>query len=306
MSNKEEMEMEYVSVYVPDMPRIIEFVRQAKGPDRTMAQFAEALSSEENVSVSASTLSRIVNNNKAKPLSVELIKAMVNKAANPDDISFSDFMRANGMMPKQQIEEREKWRSASTDQITKYENERRDIRNIISEELNARGYMMMVLPRITGDDNISSSLLLGRYKSNFVVRVHGTKPKYWGFHIYTDPYGEDEREFRNKRLEADLSVEMRNWARIFLTDLWESELFSDNKIKNTFLFTERDMFELFCDKLQNVTVNTNMSVMLMDLKKREIVSEVIFKRRDGKVIESLLDREKVEFNSFDEEDVNFY
>lgn len=309
MGNKEEMEMEYVSVYVPDMPRIIEFVKQAKGPHRTMAQFAEALSAEENVSISASTLSRIVNNNKAKPLSVELIKAMVNRADESDNISFSEFMRANGMVPKQEVEEREARRRERgityPDNSAKRENKKREIRNIISEELNARGIMTMILRRIPPKDNTADSLILGKYRCDFVVRTQEIEPKFWGFHLYNDYYDDDEKDIREKYLNADMIGEIQNRSCIFLTDLWEPKLYSDTGIKNTFLFTARDVFEIFCNKLQNIKVNTNMSIMLIDLQERKIVSEIPFKRRDEKVIESLLDREKVEFDSFDEDDVSF-
>lgn len=305
MGNKEDMEMEYVAAFVPDMPRIIEYVKKAKGPNRTMAKFAADCSGEGNVSVSASTLSRIVNLKKAKPLSEELIRAMVKNAADPEEISFYGFMRANGMIPKEEQENSEKRRSdlgmTLPDLSTIRENENRTIKNIIGDELNARDYMLQFLPNIPLEDNPRGSFLLGRYRCSFVVRAHGIEPKYWGFHVYRSLRDDKESSLSEKHLEFALSRKMRSWSWIFLRDQWESELFSDIKIKNTFLFTDSEAFELFCKNMQEVSVNTNMSAMLIDLQKQEIVSEIPFKRRDGRVFESLLDKKKVEYDYSDED-----
>ena len=58
---------EYVQVRTPDKIDIAHLVNIAKGPDRTMAQFAD------ECQISASTLSRIVNGKTTKPLAYDTI-----------------------------------------------------------------------------------------------------------------------------------------------------------------------------------------------------------------------------------------
>ena len=83
----------YQQLRTPDYAALANCVNRAKGPNRTMAQFAE------DTGVSASTLSRIVNMNIKKPLSVDLIiKIFEKRAAQEDEFLLESMARANGLL----------------------------------------------------------------------------------------------------------------------------------------------------------------------------------------------------------------
>ena len=82
----------YKQIRTPDYARLASLVSQAKGPDRTMAQFAET------TGIGASTLSRLVNLNIKKPLSMEtIIKIYEGRANAEDEYLLEALARANGM-----------------------------------------------------------------------------------------------------------------------------------------------------------------------------------------------------------------
>lgn len=74
--------------------KFAELVMLAKGPSRTVQQFANDLG------VSPSTLSRIINMKNKSPSSMKLLKSIVEKADRNSNVNLDDLMNCNGMINK--------------------------------------------------------------------------------------------------------------------------------------------------------------------------------------------------------------
>lgn len=84
------MAEEYVLARTPDLLRLGELVTRAKGPSRTMAQFAE------DCGIGASTLSRIANGKITKAVSLENLQAIYDHRDESVELPFETFARADG------------------------------------------------------------------------------------------------------------------------------------------------------------------------------------------------------------------
>lgn len=82
---------QYTRVKAPDKNLLAEYVMRAKGPERSMRQFAE------EIGVNASTLSRIINKKTAGANSDYLIADIAAHADKNSGISFEMLMQAHGM-----------------------------------------------------------------------------------------------------------------------------------------------------------------------------------------------------------------
>ena len=76
----------YKQIRTPDYSLLASLVSQAKGSERTMAQFSEA------TGIGASTLSRLVNHNIKKPLSLDVIIRIYENRADEEDHSLLDSL----------------------------------------------------------------------------------------------------------------------------------------------------------------------------------------------------------------------
>lgn len=85
---------QYQQIRTPDYALLANLLNKAKGPERAMAQFAE------DTQIGASTLSRIVNLNIKKPLSIDTIVAIYEARANKEDTYLLESLaRATGLFP---------------------------------------------------------------------------------------------------------------------------------------------------------------------------------------------------------------
>lgn len=282
---------EYIEAYVPDKIKIAKYVKLAKGPERTMAEFAEACGK-----VSASTFSRIANQKITKPLSTELIIEIIRHAAEPKEFSYYDLMRANGMVPKDEHEQglykNEEVRKSSEER----ENARRSIRNIISDELWDRGCNLLFYQRLPLDEIPKSGFGLRRF-SNFAIRMQGYEPKYWNFIVYSYDMKEDHFvSLSGEKARFDFHIKhiMDTWSPLFLSDAWEPETLKD--VKNSIVFTDSSIYDVFCDMINKIKVNTWMSVILVDIKKQNVIAETMIPRHDGQHLSSIFDEAKKTFD----------
>lgn len=308
MSDRNDTNRKYVEAFLPDREQIARYVNIAKGHGRTMAQFAE-----ECGVVSASTFSRIVNGNIQKPLSTELIRAIVENAADPEEIDYESLMRANGMVPEEE-ENKGKFRNADYRNIDfrnaylrARENGDKTIKNIITDELDARGRMHRFCGKLLLSSHemptYKSNFALRRY-SNFSVQVQGDIAEYWNFMVYNvdskehivpkAAYRLDMEDYvgsQDGELEFHMKMIMDNWATLFLRDIWEPETLKD--VKNSFVVVDVEVYNAFCDMLKDIKVNTWVSVILIDMENGEVVEEKILPRHDGKEMLSIFDEEKI-------------
>ena len=115
---------QYSRIKPPDKDMLAEYVVRAKGPERSMRQFAE------EIGVNASTLSRIVNKKTVRANSDNLIADIAAYADKNSGITFEMLMRAHGMDLSRDI--RNRW-AHNADIETVYDD-------LIIKALLNRGY----------------------------------------------------------------------------------------------------------------------------------------------------------------------
>ena len=276
MNERNDVNREYVSMYVPDKAGLAELLSLAKG-NGTMADFAK------KCGVSATTFSRIMNQNIAKPLTKELISVIAQNAADSSGVDYEALMRANGMIPKDEMRrdsvDSEKWEKSQK----KREELETSIWTIIVERLYESGYMLRLFKEAE-DENTKYGLVTN---CDYSVRLQGYEPPVWNFRV---DYYKTQGDLSNEREKESLKYRfMRKHAALFLRDVWEKETLADSM--NSFVFIDPALYELFCDMLKDVQVNSWMSVILIDASKRKIIKEQPIKRRDGREVPLHLLRE---------------
>lgn len=281
MSKTNSADNEYIQISSPDIPKLAEYIKQAKGENRTMAEFAQ-----ECKLVSPSTFSRIMQRHITKPLSVELIKAIIDNSDKSVSLSLDDFMRANGMMPKSELA-KQSFSGSSREREKIYA----DIRHFIADELYSRGCMLRIYPGLSKEELPESEFYLPR-RGRLAVTVQGYEPRFWNFIIHI-PFSHHYKSFLGKTEQEQLTGSMikliSDWSSIFLRDTWEPEKLKN--VKHSFVFTEKQLYEAFCDTMMKIKVNTYMSVILIDIAKEKVIEKMI-PRRDKKTLTSIFDLQK--------------
>lgn len=262
---------EYVIARTPDKMRLANLINMAKGPNRTMAQFAELCN------VSASTLSRAVNGKITKPLAQELIYALVENAA--EDISIDSFMRANGMLEKEAHERR------TQHGHDHYERRQRDldrevmVKNTISSELLNRGKLIRFFLRLPDRENVQSKFAFS-HMSNFAVWLEDEKVM-WNFIVRPTILSEvEDRDRRFFKMHT-----MDRLTRLFLADAWEPEFFAG--MRTSIAFLDKEFFDEQVAMLGQAQVNTDISLILIDAEKEEVLDEFAIPKKNGECKESI-------------------
>lgn len=262
---------EYVIARTPDKMRLANLINMAKGPNRTMAQFAELCN------VSASTLSRAVNGKITKPLAQELIYALVENAA--EDISIDSFMRANGMLEKEMIERR------AMHGHDPYERRQRDldreiiVKNTISSELLNRGKLIRFFLRLPDRENVQSKFAFS-HMSNFAVWLEDEKVM-WNFIVRPTILSEvEDRDRRFFKMHT-----MDRLTRLFLADAWEPEFFAG--MRTSIVFLDKEFFDEQVSILGQAQVNTDISLILINAEKEEVLDEFAIPKKNGECKESI-------------------
>ena len=102
MTLEEQFKEKYIQARVPDKAMLATYIKEAKGTERTMAEFAEACGT-----LTPSSFSRIIHGNLSKPLSAEVIQSIVRNADPRSKLSYRDMMHDNGMVPENEKGESE-------------------------------------------------------------------------------------------------------------------------------------------------------------------------------------------------------
>lgn len=285
---EEELKREYVQVRVPDKIKLAAYLEEAKGPDRTMKQFAKACN------VSAATLSRIANYKVVKPVNKDLIGEIVKNDAS-GYLDFEFLMRFNGMIPKEKWEKNRE--SLDEETIREIEKERSDditAKNIIVSELYKRR-MIQAYERLSvalGGRRIATVYGLN-VTSSFAVRVNGAEPSVWNFimegtkcakRIRTAEERDREEGTDGERVkkirESVLRGIMGMYADLFLKDIWEPETLEE--VKNSIVFSDPVAMEIFLEALKEKKVHSWISLILVDVEQDVVVDEVFLPREDGR------------------------
>ena len=263
---------EYVQAYVPDTEELATLLAKAKGDNRSMAEFARACKVK-----GPSTFSRIVNEKIDKPLSDELLYAIVENAADQQEVTIDKFMRANGKLPKDEMAGGKVPTVDNSKQIFETQAEtRRLVKEILLQEFYEKGHTVLLYPDLLMAGKIPLSRHAMKRLSDFALHLQGMEPLYWNFIVdFTD------MQHVSLKAKADntklLRGSMQRYAQLFLRDAWEPDTMEG--FKNTIVFTEEKAFKTFLKMISDVKLNTWMSVMLVDLEKRSLKSEIEIGRR---------------------------
>lgn len=275
--------MELIQIYAPDKKRLAEYVIQAKGAERTMAQFAE------DAGISAPTLSRIINERIKSPLTWRLLSKIHIAKCDAAKFSFEDLLKANGMEKAEVIESNKPYISQLTsnqEYLCEYD---RQIRNIITNAVLDRGVMIQNLsPEM--DRKSMQPLCRLRIRHDFGLYVPNEINQFWHFFLM----GGRNRYPVQSKLTTTLALQ------IFVIDAWEPEFFENKRV--SFVFSDSMMYEQFLSLYRGAPINSAISAILVDLE-TESVEETWLS--ENHKVPSILAKEKLDFNS-DDMQVNGY
>ena len=256
--SKESIDLtEWKQEEMPSTARLAELIALAKGPERSMAELAAACN------ISPATLSRAINQKFTKPMSVELLQAIANNAADTSKVRLFDLLVANGMRKKGMH------RSSIHMRMQRSRQRVRDAIDLVVRTLLEQGATIALR-------NDRSSLL---EKSSTGYRMYWEavidtefyqKCKQWKIAVF--PYmraDTDETRMGNPRWH--LQRHQESLARYFLCDIWEPDLLK--KCKSTFIFFDEELYNSLCENLSHARVNNCITLMLIDEEAKKILQE---------------------------------
>ena len=308
--DENDMTVEYVIDHVIDKETLAGYLLEARG-DRKMNEFAEKCETKPN----PSTFSRILKYKITRPLKPALIQDIIKNAAPSFHRSYFEFMKANGMSPKIEVEDKKrrfeirkkKWGIPDLKEEEPFSQIKSKVKNRILEELTMRGCVMIPMKRIPierkGDEGLAEKMPLipmGAfelgYASHFALYMPSEKPVYWNFVIarIADFIHARAREFFDDNV------------RTFLRDAWEPETLKDVKTSFVFWDNEKDYEDVkavFADR----ELNSQMSLIYLSQdSSREPVEWMIPIKGKADVRESLFVKPKIEIFGDEEDDMEEY
>ena len=267
--------VEYVQIRTPDTTRLAELLNYAKGPKRTMAQLAE------ECGLTTSMLSRIVNSKIVKPLSLEVLKKIYDCQDPDSEIPFSYYIECNGMIEKNELEEKRAAGGSIFERRNERENLEIQMKNIIMGELFDRGVPIVracASRRINRESDVSAvyPFRLGDCTLEFT----GDDGSYhWGLFFYTGKHG-DTTSHKGNESRALLRSLLIKYHDLFLLDAWMKEVLTDYKL--SFVFCDRIVFDRFRHFIREMPVNSYISAILVNTDCGRVVSEELMGKCEGR------------------------
>lgn len=259
----------YKQVRTPDVSRIADIVLAAKGVERTMAKFAE------DTGINASTLSRMANGKIKKPLTMDVIDAIMDKKSPSCEVGKDALIRANGMID-QEIYERRTRNDPFFERRHAQQDRMINMRTTLLNELYVRG---VGYKKVSRDEMEEGSVLreFESMQSRLVLNMlESNNERYWGFALNTsklDP--EDMEDVKNGRIRGELRFFLNrilsNYASIFLADAWEPESMED--IKSSFVFCDEFFYNAFRERMEKAKISSNMTTILLNLEEGKVIKE---------------------------------
>lgn len=258
----------YQQIRTPDMAALANYVNKAKGPERSMAQFAE------DTQIGASTLSRIVNGKITKPLSKDvIIKIFECRANQEDDYLLEALARANGLLSPEyarrvQVEDRfAAKRNAEASRANMMKNSLvagvvacgMSVDGIINEKIV---HMAREVPQI-----------FPRHRGDFTIKLRAeeilSSIREWSFFLYPQLMDEELNQRPDRFIIRMYLERITPW---FLVDAWYPEELRGRKF--SFVFIDEKLFDAFIEALKPAKLNNEMTVLLMDRYTFEVRKEV--------------------------------
>ncbi len=259
----------YQQLRTPDYAALANCVNRAKGPNRTMAQFAE------DTGISASTLSRIVNMNIKKPMAIDLIIKIFEKRADQEDEYLLESMaRANGLMSQdyaERLQARTSIMARRNDEI----NRELMMKNAIIAGVVACG---MPVARVVNTPLLRKSELHPLQPSrvgDFVLMLQDGSNmagvNQWAFFLFPQLIDESEDERRRPAYHNVRYIleKLNSW---FVLDAWAPEYMAGMKL--SFAFLDTQLFNQFCEAVQKAKLHTEMTILLLDQSNYSVLTEV--------------------------------
>ena len=273
----------YVAAHTPDRMRIAKMLTNAKGPDRTMAEFAT------DCGVSPSTFSRILNLKMTRPLSDEMVLSILEHKWERSHIELEDLMHANGKITLEEKEKEEKSKKENSPFLSgsEYKEKKIKARDILITELVYRDVKLQVHPCIS-PLSLRSEKPQNKYdlpirgEFSFSCELPAEAPKKWIFSSVGSFIDETGRSTRllNRRF-------LRDYATVFLMDEWDPDSMKD--MKYSFLFWDAEYYSSIVEMLNQRKFNNEISAILMDLENGCVAEETIFPMTGKKEPKSIFD-----------------
>lgn len=237
----------YTRIKSPDKEALAELVTRAKGPRRSLRQFADDLG------VNVSTLSRIVNQKTASANSDTLIADIADHADPDSNVTFEQLMEAHGM----ELNDKPIY------------NEIMAFMEIVSEtiikELVIRDYIVnrgLSRSRATSLDSI-----MGRCYLDYELHTNalGKDDAVWMFDFYSPGKGgvKDAEQQINR---------IRQWMLMYAGML----CFNEGKVDRlSVVIADRNVYDRLLEYLEGYTLRYGMSVILVDPDARKVIEEYV-------------------------------
>ncbi|MGI6700801.1 MAG: hypothetical protein ACOX6G_10905 [Christensenellales bacterium] len=257
MSTKQE----YIQIGLPDTKRLARLIEMGRGVNRTMAQYAEACG------VSASTLSRIVNEKITKPVSTDLLKKLADNAEFPVLCSFESLLSANGMQDKKTYLARRARREMSY----KLMEDRVCMANsAIASGLLMRGLKIQEIAAedIGEKDNIFFPAIFNRYHKVYRVESENEAPFIWAFCIIPLVLKKDD-DF--DKLSSYMNSIIEKYATMLLQDTWAPASMQVDRI--SFVFIDIMLQLTFNSLMEKIPVNHYFTSVLISSDDKRVHDE---------------------------------
>ena len=258
--------MEKLSQYVrtrdPDSGKLSELVVKAKGPKRSMRKFAE------DIGVSPSTLSRLVNQKTAGAVTDKLI-AEIAAHADPDSgVTFEDLVEAHGLALKDK-----RYRSESAFEETCHQ--------IIMDDLKKRGY--------TVEDSVAERLSGAGFglQYDFALQTDALKSGNgkWYFDCKMSRGGAGVVPVGAGRTMQILTMTM---------SLFYCEAIDAQRV--SIIVDRREIFEQLKRRCKDITIPDDLSIILVDINGMRVAEEYVLNKKAGTGV--------TVFNDFESQEVN--
>lgn len=254
---------EYIQTGLPNTERLSSLISMGRGINRTMAQYAEACG------VSASTLSRIANGKITKPLSVDLLRKLVENAEHPGLISLDEMIDANGMQDKETFQAFKIRRDMSQ----KIMNGRvKQICSAVTEGLLRRNLKVKQIDSqdVGDENNLYFPKFLNQYDLVYNVEDEGGHSFIWGFFAIPLVLNKGDNP---KKVVDFIQCIIEKYATALLQAVWMPQSLGLDKI--SFVFLDLSVYFYFIEAMRKISLGFNMTAVFVnsdnDFAREEVI-----------------------------------
>ena len=269
---REFLAKDFVWVMAPNEEDVAEIVKKSKGNRRSLREFSKV------TGISLAKLSRIVNGQISRPLSVDTIIDIALNSELDSPKVISDLARANGYMSKTEHSKfllNAKLRDARDEHFELTES---FMRTIIIGEMLQRG---LKFDWDWGDLLVVSGQ---RVKYNLDLMVATASESYkWVFFCY--PQSVEDFKTEGFTAEKISNIIFRDISSVLLTDAWMPKQYENYKI--SFCFLDKAICDKFFQTINYGQFNNEFSVISFDSKGEKLECEYTLQGKTKR--ESLLD-----------------